>query len=409
MTPSIFILECVRTAIGSPFKSLKDFSAARLGAVVIKNILNRTKIPKKFIGEVIFGNAVSAGTGQNLSRQAAILAGLPVTVDAFTVNQVCGSGLRSLMVGAYSIMCKEAEAVIAGGTESVSWNPQLCFPGEDSRYDKKNAVESLVTDGLWCHLTDRPMGYLAESLAQKYKISRRTQDEYARHSHLKACQAQRKGKFLKEIAPIAIDPSTRPSGSLRVSPLGETPRGLKYFEKDERPRWNINREKLSAMPAAFKRDGTVTAGNSSAPCDGAAGAALASRDFIQQHQLRSSARILGWASMAVEPRKVFTAGVPAIQECLKKSGLSMKEIDLFDISEAFAVQAILTQRETGIPEEKMNVWGGDIALGHPLGAAGMRNLATLIHALKDRKKNKGIVCVCLGGGGAIALAVEVIL
>lgn len=388
---SIFILDAVRTAVGSPFKSLKDFSAARLGAVVVEDLLKRTKIPKDCIGEVILGNVVSAGTGQNLSRQTAILAGLPVGVNAFTVNHVCGSGLRSLIIGAHTIVCKEAQAAIAGGTESVSWSPALYFHHEGDRIGgkEKREVESLVYDGLWCHLTEQHMGHLAEAIAQEYEISRQAQDEYALHSHFKACRAQEERKFLKEIVPVAVSK-------------------IKFFEKDERPRWNFNNEKLAMLPAAFKREGTVTAGNSSAPGDGAAGVVMASGDFIKRHQLRPRARILGWASIALEPRWVFTAGIKAIQECLKKSGLLINDIDLFDISEAFAAQAIVTQRETGIPEEKMNIWGGDIALGHPLGAAGMRNLVTLIHALKDRKKNTGITCVCLGGGGAIALAVEMI-
>ncbi len=388
---SILILDGARTAIGSPFKSLKDFSAAQLGAVVIENILKRAKIPKRFIGEVIFGNVVSAGTGQNLSRQVAILAGLPVEVDAFTVNQVCGSGLRSLIAGAHSIMCGETKMVIAGATESVSWNPALYFhnEGDDVSASEKKKVESLVYDGLWCHLSEQHMGHLAEFIAQEYKISRRAQDEYALRSHQKACRAQSEGKFLKEIAPVAISETKR-------------------FEEDERPRRNINREKLGALPPAFKRDGTVTAGNSSAPCDGAAAAVLAQEGFVKHNRLTPRAKILGYASVAVEPRKVFAAGIGAIQECFKKSRLTVQEIDLFEISEAFAAQAILTQQAIGIPEEKINVWGGDIALGHPLGAAGMRGLVTLIHALKDRKKNKGIVSVCLGGGGAIALAIEVI-
>jgi len=388
---SILILDAARSAIGSPFKSLKDFSAAQLGAVVIQHILKRTKIPKRFIGEVIFGNVVSAGTGQNLSRQAAILAGLPVEVDAFTVNQVCGSGLRSLIVGAHSIMCGQTKAVIAGAAESASWNPFLYFDneGEGVGGREKKKVESLVYDGLWCHLSEAHMGHLAEFIVEEYKISRQAQDEYALCSHQKACRAQREGKFSKEIVPVAVSETKR-------------------FEKDERPRRNISNEKLAALPAAFRQDGTVTAGNSSAPCDGAAAVVLAQEDFVKHNRLTARAKILGCASIALEPRKVFTAGVKAIQECLKRSRLTVQEIDLFEISEAFAAQAILTQQTIGIPEEKMNVWGGDIALGHPLGAAGMRGLVTLMHALQDRKKNKGIVSVCLGGGGAIALAIEVI-
>ena len=395
MTPSVFIVDSARTAIGSRFQGLKDFSAARLAAVVMADVLKRTKISKKLVGEVILGHVVSAGTGQNVSRQAAILAGLPVGVPAFSVNHVCGSGLQAVILGARSIVCGEKDLIVAGGTESASLNPQLYFSFEDvsgrpfGPPRDQNPIESLVYDGLWCQLTDRHMGHLAEATARRFKISRREQDEYTLESHRKACQAQQQGKFHKEIVPVVLA-------------------GPGCFEKDDRPRWNIDSEKLSVLPPAFKKNGTITAGNSSAPCDGAAAVILAAGNFVKHHRLLAQARLLGYASVVVDPREVFTAGIKAVRECFKRCRLSRADIDLFEISEAFAAQAILTRNQLKIPEEKMNIWGGDLALGHPLGATATRSLVTLLHALQDTKKTRGMVCVCLGGGGAIALAVEMI-
>jgi len=312
-----------------------------------------------------------------------------VTVPACTVNQVCGSGLQSVIVAAHSILCGARNLVVAGGTESASQSPCLYFDDSDDSSAGNKKVESLLHDGLWCKLTDRHMGHLAEYIVKEFKISRRKQDEYAFESHRKACLAQEEGKFLEEIAAVCISKT-------------------QYFQTDERPRKNINMEKLAALSPAFEKQGTVTAGNSSVPCDGAAAVVLAASALVKKWKLTARARILGYSSIAVSPREVFTAGVVAIRTCLSQCRLSLKDIDLFEISEAFSAQAILTQDKLQIPGEKINIWGGDIALGHPLGAAGSRGLVTLLHALRDRKKKKGIVCVCLGGGGAIALAVEII-
>jgi acetyl-CoA C-acetyltransferase len=240
-----------------------------------------------------------------------------------------------------------------------------------------------------CQLTQKHMGQLVEHLIKDFRISRERQDQYSFESHRKAAKAWGSGKFSEEVVPVSLP-------------------GGRWFTKDERPRKNITKQALSHFPPAFEKQGTVTAGNSSAPSDGAASLLLGSSRALKDYDLKACARLLGYASIALEPQKVFTAGVVSIRECLKGSGLSSRDFDLFEISEAFAAQAILTRDQLKIPEEKMNVWGGDIALGHPLGAAGARILVTLIHALRDRRKKKGLVCVCLGGGGAVSVAVEAV-
>ena len=399
---SAFILDCARTAIGSPYKSLRNVSAARLASGVIKAVLGRSKIKNGLVDQVILGNTVSAGTGQNLSRQAALLAGLPADVPAFNVNHVCGSGLQSVILAAQSIRLGDAGLVVAGGTESASccpkigWNYPLPNPAPgpkspDGKWPPMGSgrqVESLIHDGLWCHVINKHMGELAEYIAGQFRISRDEQDRYALQSHQKAWQAQAENKTAVEIVPVE---------------LGST----YLFKLDERVRNDVSFEKLKELPAAFKENGTVTAGNSSTPADGAGIVVVASSSIVKEYKIAPAARILGYASIAVKPEMVFTAGIPAIRECLKRCGLAFRDVDLFEISEAFAVQAVLTKRRLKIPEGKMNVFGGDIALGHPLGAAGARILVTLIHALKDQKKKRGIACVCLGGGGAIAMAVEI--
>lgn len=383
---NIFILDAARTAIGGTFKSLKNFTAPQLAAFAIQKIVRRNNIKENLINEVILGNTVSAGTGQNLSRQAAMFAGLPVTVPAFTVNSVCGSGLQAVILAAQSIACRKPQVIIAGGTESSSHSPKLIKNYEET----KEPLDSLIHDGLWCHLSHKHMGDLAEIIAEKFEISRPEQDRFAFESHKKSCRAQEENKFIKEIVPVAVA-------------------GNRVFAKDERPRKNINLENLASLPAAFKTSGgTVTAGNSSIPSDGAAVVLLASEEAVKENKLKPKARILGYASIAVEPQMVFTAAVPAVKKCLQDSALAIKDIDLFEISEAFACQAIYTKEELSIHDYKMNIWGGDVALGHPLGAAGARALTTLIHALDDQKKKKGVVSVCLGGGGAVALAVELV-
>ena len=387
-TKDIFIIDGTRTAIGSTFKALKDFTASELGSIAIKEILQRNAIKKDLINQVILGNTVSAGTGQNLARHAAFLSGLPVSVPAFTVNNVCGSGLQSVILGAQAITCQDAHAVICGGIESSSQSPYL-VKRNDKEKKEENFIDSLIYDGLMCELSHKHMGELAEHIAEKFKIPREEQDQYSYESHHKTCQAQLEGKFKEEIIPVDLG-----NGGI--------------FMQDQRPRKDIDLQKLGKLPPAFKENGTITAGNSSLPSDGAVAVLLASSDMIKKNSITPKARILGYASIAVTPEMVFTAAIPAVKECLKKCDLSLKDIDLFEISEAFAVQAIITKRELKIPDDKMNIFGGDVALGHPLGAAGARILVTLIHALLDQKKKRGLAAVCLGGGGAVALAIETI-
>ena len=385
----VWIAESLRTPIGSSFKSLSTFSAAQLGGIVIKELLSKNKIKKDLIGEVIFGNTVSAGAGQNIARQAAILGGLSVSVPAYSVNSVCGSGLQSIISATQAILSGDADCLIAGGAESSSQCPFIVRKNDKGQQGHDHYLDSLIHDGLLCQIIGKHMGELAESLAEQYKITREEQDQYSFESHQKAGRAQEEKKFKDEIISVCVREGQTCSG-------------------DERPRSNISVELLKNLPAAFIKGGTVTAGNSSIPSDGAAAVLLASSVALKKNKIKPQARILGYASVAVEPQLVFTAAIPAIKECLKKCKLALKDVDLFEISEAFAVQALFTQRELKIPSEKINIFGGDIALGHPLGAAGTRILVTLIHALQNQKKKRGLACVCLGGGGAVAVALEVV-
>ena len=384
---AVFIIDGLRTPVGSYSKSLKDFSVARLGALVIQGLLRRNKIPAESIQEVILGNAVAAGAGQNPARQAVVSAGLPVSIPAFTVNNVCGSGLQAVILAAQAIGCGDKELILAGGMESASQCPHLRFAHFPDDQNSDGEVESLLYDGLWCLLTNRHMGELAEATAKKFRISRRELDEYALNSHLKAVGARESGKFLPEILPIQLAEK-------------------KLLDYDERPRKNLNPEKLASLAPAFAEAGITTAGNSSSPGDGAAALMVASEDFVRKNRLKTSARIVGYSFIGVDPKETFQANVPGIRMCLNNCGLSIDDIDLFEICEAFAAQAVLAQKELQIPPEKINVWGGDLALGHPLGASGARILVTLLGALKDRNLRRGLASVCLGGGGAVSMIVE---
>jgi len=385
---NIFLIDGVRTPIGSLFKGFKSVSAVELAAATLREIVRRPTLNPVWVDQVIMGNAVSAGTGQNLSRQATVASGLPVSTPAFTVNHVCGSGLQSVVLATQAIKAGDCRLIIAGGTENSSQNPFIVRRYHSEKITTSDLKDSLVLDGLWCEMTDAHMGELAEFLAEEYHITRGQQDQYALESHHKACLAQEANKFAGEIVGILL-------------------KGGEILKRDERPRKNIDLEKLMHLPPAFKKEGgTVTAGNSCIPCDGAGCVVVASAPAVKEYKLKPQARILGYASVAVAPKLVFTAAIPAIRACLKKCGLSLKDIDLFEISESFAVQSIVTQSQLKIPEGKMNIFGGDVALGHPLGAAGTRILVTLLHALADQKKKIGLAAVCLGGGGAVAMAIE---
>lgn len=383
MKSNIYILDALRTPVGAQHRSLKEYSAAKLASVVMRELIRRNKLKPTDVEEVILGNTVSAGTGQNLARQALVMAGIADTTPGYVVNNVCGAGLQSVMGSVQAILCGDRDLVIAGGTESASQSPSLKF-----EYGQEiEQTESVVCDGLWCHLSNRHMGELCEHIVGEFHISRKDQDFYSCESHRKAVLAQEVRKFDLEIVPVPVKDG-------------------KTLNRDERVRKNLDLKSFQDLPPSFKKDGTVTAGNSSAPSDGAAALLLASEEWVRTHKQMPKALILGYAQVAVKPTEVFAAGAAAIRECLQKADLSFNDIDLFEVGEAFAAQAIVTQKKASIPANRMNIYGGDVALGHPLGAAGARILVTLIHALEQENKSKGVACICFGGGGAIAIAVQ---
>ncbi len=378
----IYIIEALRTPVGSSLKSLKSFSAAHLASAVIKEFLHRQAQIKNHIDEVFLGNTVSAGTGQNIARQAVVLSGLPYSTPGVVVNSVCGSGLEAVIMGCRAIFCDGMDLVLAGGSESASQCPSLIYAKD------QEPVDSLVHDGLWCSMSNQHMGQIAETLAVKYKISKHDQDIFSYQSHVKAVSAQADFKFQKEIVSMKKE-----DGS--------------FVDKDDRPRKNASLEMMEHMPAAFGQHGTITAANASAPADGAAVILLASFEAIAKYHLsKPKAKILGYASIALEPERCFEGATVAINESLKACNLSLADIDLFEIGESFASQVIWTQQELGIPAEKLNICGGDIALGHPLGSTGARLLVTLVHSLERDNKKYGVVSICFGSGGAISMVVE---
>jgi acetyl-CoA acetyltransferase family protein len=379
---AIYIIEGLRTAIAGRDRGLRALTVGQMSAIVFKELLSSAKIKKEAVDEVILGNTVSAGTGQNSARQAISLAGLPLTVPAYTVNNVCGSGLQAVILAAQTILSQNASCVIAAAAESATFSPQLVLKGKES-----SPVESSLLDGLICPITAKHMGEICEMTAERNKISRQQQDQYAFESYQKAYAAQAQGKFRREIVSLSL-----PSGG--------------GFADDERLARKTSLERLAQLPPAFKKDGTITAGNACTPADGACGLLLASGDFLRQEKLSPRAVILGYVSVAVDPKGTFTSAIKAAEACLKKCKLSVKDIDLFEVTESFAAQAILTRQKLKIPSEKMNVWGGDLALGHPLATSGARALVTLLSALEDRKKKWGLACACFGGGGGIAMIIE---
>lgn len=386
----VFLFDGARTPIGYPYRGLKEFSAAQLAVFAIKGLCQRGKINKRWIDQVILGNVVAAGTGQNLARQAAVAAGLPATVPAFTVNNVCGAGLQAVILAAQGVALGKADLIFAGGTESASQSPYFVKRVEAENYEKKtrelNPLDCLQHDGLLCQMTGQKMGELAQKLAREFDIPREEQDDYAFDSHRKACLAQKQGKFRKEIIPLRNHEKT--------------------ITFDEHPRKGLERAWLDKLPPVFWTGGTVTAGNSSPSCDGAAVVAVGSADFQRKYKRKPLARVVGYTSIAVTPENVFESTATAIEACLKECRLQSRDIDFFEISEAFAAQVVLAQRKTKIPRAKINVFGGDLALGHPLGTAGTRILVTLMNVLRDRKKKRGLACVSFGGGGAIAMVIE---
>jgi acetyl-CoA C-acetyltransferase len=389
----IVICAYARTPVGKFGGSLAGFKASELGSIVIKEVLRRASVKVELVDEVIMGNVLTAGAGQNPARQAALKAGLPAAVSALTVNKVCGSGLKAVMLAAQSLRCGDTDVVIAGGMESMSGAPYLV---PDLRYGKKLghglAVDSMIQDGLWCAFEDWHMGMAAEHIAKKHKISRKEQDRFAAASQQKAQKAMDEGKFKKEIVPVNIP--QRKSDDL-------------IFDKDEGIRGSSDEKALAALKPAFDRkEGSVTAGNASTINDGAAALLLTRREVAEKNNWPIIVTVKEQAVAGVAPKDIFEAPVAAVNKLLKKAGMTLDDIDLIEANEAFAAQVLANGKELGIDESKLNIYGGAIAIGHPIGASGARVLITLISALEQENKKQGLATLCLGGGNAVALRVE---
>ncbi|MGE0267786.1 MAG: thiolase family protein [Candidatus Omnitrophota bacterium] len=385
----IVIVDGLRTPIGSPYKSLKKFKAAELAAFVIQAVIKRNNINAGDIDEVILGNVVSAGLGQNMARQAAIWAGIPAKARAITINNVCGAGLESLILGARSILVGDANLVLCGGSESATHNPFFAERDLEQNFNPHDFKDSLIQDGLTCGIIKKHMGELVEILAKNNKISRKEQDLFALSSHLKATKAQQENCFEGEVVPIKISPKN-------------------VLKTDDRPRKKISIDNFQTLKTAFVRTGTVTAGNASSPSDGAAICLLANKVTAGRLKLRPKARLIKYLSIGYDPKHAFEAAIHAVNQILEKADLRLKDIDLFEVAESFAAQSLLVQKKLNIPSERLNVYGGDLAFGHPLGAAGARILVTLIHALRSKGLKRGLAVIAYGGGGATAVIVEVV-
>ena len=381
-----------RTPVGKFLGTLKNSPAVELGGVVVKEALTRAGVRPDQVDEVILGNVLSAGLGQNPARQAALKAGLPVTVPAMTINKVCGSGLKAVSLAAQAVRVGDHRVMVAGGMESMSNSPYLVMGAREGlRLGHGKLVDSMVHDGLWDAYEDFHMGCCGEVVAQKYDISRQKQDEYAVNSHRKAVAAIEAGRFKAEIVPVMIKQRKGPDIAFAV---------------DESPRGDTSLEALAKLKPAFQKDGTVTAGNAPGVNDGAAAMVVMSEEFARQGGHTPQAEIVAYASSGVEPKMVMMAPVEAVKMVLAQTGWSVDQVDLFELNEAFSVQAVALMRELKLNPERVNVNGGAVAIGHPIGASGARVLTTLIHAMAERKAKKGIAALCLGGGNAVAMAIR---
>lgn len=389
-----FIVSAARTAIGNFLGSLRQFTAPELGGFVIKEALKRAGVSGEDVDEVIIGNVVSAGIGQAPAKQAAVKGGIPYTVSSFAVNKVCGSSLKAVSLAAQAIWLEEKEIIVAGGMESMSQAPHLLWGAREGvKFGDMKMKDSMILDGLWCAFDNQHMGMTGEVVAEKFGASRQEQDEFAFSSHQKALHAIEKGYFKEETFPVEVP-------QRKGEPI--------IFEVDEGPRKDTTLEKLAKLRPAFKKDGTVTAGNASSLNDGASAVVVASADAVKEKALKPMAKILGSMTNGVEPSMVMYAPKGAIEKLLAHVGWRIEDVDLFEINEAFSSQLVVLMKELGLDREKVNVHGGAVALGHPIGATGARILTTLLYALKHRGSKKGIAALCLGGGDAVAMAVEMV-
>lgn len=383
------IVAATRTPIGRFQGALAEISAVELGASVIRSLL--ATLPDLAVDEVIMGQVLTAGAGQNPARQAAIQAGLPVEVPALTLNKVCGSGLKAVQLAAQAIRAGDAEVIIAGGMESMSQAPYVLPKARTGlRMGHGEVIDSMIRDGLWDAFNDYHMGVTAENLAERFGITRQAQDAFAAQSHRRAVAAIEAGAFRQEITPITV----------------RHRKGEVVVDTDEQPRADVTAESLAKLRPAFARDGSVTAGNASSLNDGAAAVVVTSAALAARLGLPVLARISGYASAGVDPAIMGIGPVSATQRCLERTGWGLDSLDLIEANEAFAVQALSVGQQLGWPEEKVNVNGGAIALGHPIGASGCRVLVTLLHAMQQRAAQRGLATLCIGGGQGVALAVE---
>ena len=386
----VVITSAYRTAIGSYGKSLKNINSFDLGSKVIQTSIENLKLKKTDIDEIIMGQVLTGGLGQNPARQAAIKSGIPKEVPAYIVNQVCGSGIRSIASGYQSIKAGDAKIIIAGGQENMSLAPHAIHLRDGKKLGDTELIDTMIKDGLWDAFYGYHMGVTAENVAEKFQITREDQDKFALQSQKKAIEAQKEKKFNEEIVNYKVK-----SKNSEIN-----------FNKDEHPRGEISLETLARLKPVFKKNGTVTAGNASGINDGAAAVTLMTNEEAEKKKIEKLVSIKSWASCGVDPALMGTGPIPSSKKALELAGWEIKDVDLFEINEAFAAQSLAVLKTLSIPEEKVNVNGGAIALGHPIGASGTRILVTLIHEMIKRDVKKGLATLCIGGGMGIAMCVE---
>ena len=386
----IFITSACRTAVGSLGKTLKNVKAEELGSAVISNAINKSNIKPNELDEIIMGQVLTGGSGQNPARQAAMKSGIPKEKPAYVVNQVCGSGIRSVASGFQSIKSRDSKILVAGGQENMSLAPHVIHLRDGKKLGDAELIDTMIKDGLWDAFNGYHMGITAENVAEKFQVTRDEQDKFALNSQEKALKAQKDGKFEDEIINLKT----------------KSKKAELDFEKDEHPRGGINLDTLSRLKPVFKKDGTVTAGNASGINDGAAAVTLMRSDEAEKRNVEKLVSIKSWASCGVDPALMGTGPIPSAKKALDLAGWTVKDVDLFEINEAFAAQSLAVIKTLSIPIEKVNVNGGAIALGHPIGASGTRILVTLIHEMIKRDVKKGLATLCIGGGMGIAMCVE---
>ena len=387
---NVVITSALRTAIGTFDGSLKNIQAHNLGSIVVKETIKKSKLKFSEIDELIMGQVLTSSTGQNPARQAAVQAGIPIEKTAYTLNQVCGSGLRAVAAGYQSIISNDSKVVIAGGQESMTNAPHAIHFRNGKKLDEANLVDTMIKDGLWDAFNGYHMGVTAENVANKWGVTRKDQDNFALSSQAKTERAQKAGNFKNEIVPVFLKSDGNNS----------------KFEIDEHPRNGMTIEKLEKLKPSFKNNGTVTPGNASGINDGAAAVVLMNQNEAEKRSLNPLAKIVSWATCGVDPSLMGSGPIPASENALEKAGWKVRDLDLVESNEAFAAQSLAVIKDLKIPKEKVNVNGGAIALGHPIGASGARILVTLLHEMIKRNSKKGLATLCIGGGMGIAMCLE---